>query len=71
MYFIDDRNQGVIYFYEAEEKANEYLQELVDIYQLDIENPTIRRYYYQLNQSKIITGHTDDLDNGMYRYMEV
>ena len=71
MYFIDDRNQGVIYFYETEEKANKYLQELVDIYQLDIENPTIKRYYYQLNQSKIIIGHTEDLDNNMYRYLEV
>ena len=71
MYFIDDRNQGVIYFYETEEKANKYLQELVEIYQLDIENPTIKRYYYQLNQSKIITGHTDELDSNMYRCMEV
>ena len=71
MYFIDDKNQGVMYFYETEEKANKHLQELIEIYQLDIENPTIRRYYYQLNQSKIIIGHTEDLDNGMYRYLEV
>ena len=71
MYFIDDKNQGVMYFYETEEKANKHLQELIEIYQLDIENPTIRRYYYQLNQSKIIIGHTEDLDSNMYRYMEV
>ena len=71
MYFIDDKNQGVMYFYETKEDANKYLQELVDIYQLDIENPTIKRYYHQLTEFHIMTGHTDDLDNGMYRYREV